>query len=51
MYINRYNHRALNDWDGNSINLDKDNNQTILAPQIGAGKKNTDNSFTGIFMG
>lgn len=51
MLINRYNNAALNDWDGNGISLDKDNNQTLLAPQIGAGKKEEDNSFTGIFMG
>ena len=50
MYINRYNHKALNDWDGNSIDLGQ-NSGAILSPQIGAGKKEEDNSFTGVFMG
>ena len=50
MIINRYNHQALNGWDGNSIQLNT-NGDTILAPQIGAGKKQSDNTFTGVFMG
>jgi len=50
MILNRYGHQALNDWDGNSIELNDEGNY-ILAPQIGAGKKETDNSYTGIFMG
>lgn len=51
MMLNRYNNAALNDWDGNSIDLGEDNG-TILAPQIGAGEKNTiNNTFTGIVMG
>ena len=48
MMLNRYGHAALNDWDGNSIDIGE---QTILAPQVGAGKKETDNSFTGILIG
>ena len=51
MNINRYGHSALNGWDGNSIQLNA-NGDTILAPQIGAGKKqSSDNTFTGILMG
>ena len=51
MLINRYNNAALNDWDGNSIDLGE-NNGTILAPQIGAGKKDQNtNTFTGVVMG
>lgn len=50
-YLNRYGHAALNDWDGNSIQLGNESGDTILAPQIGAGSKDTDNSFTGILMG
>lgn len=50
MILNRYGHQALNGWDGNSIELNNEGNY-ILAPQIGAGKKETDNSYTGIFMG
>lgn len=52
MMINRYNHAALNGWDGNSISLSNNGKgQTILAPQIGAGIKDRQNRFTGIFMG
>lgn len=51
MILNRYGHSALNGWDGNSIQLNA-NGDTILAPQIGAGKKqSSDNTFTGILMG
>ena len=49
-YINRYGNAAINGWDGNSISLDE-NGTTILAPQVGAGTKNNDNTFTGVFMG
>lgn len=50
--LNRYGHSALNKWDGNSIQLDADNKSMILAPQVGAGKKNDDsNTFTGIVIG
>lgn len=41
---------SLNKWDGNHIEINEDNNY-ILAPQIGAGKKTDDNRFTGIVMG
>ena len=50
-YLNRYGNSAINGWDGNSISIDENNSGMILAPQVGAGKKNADNSFTGIFMG
>ena len=50
LYINRYGNAALNGWDGNSISLDEEGG-TILAPQVGAGSKNDDNTFTGVFMG
>ena len=50
MIVNRYGHSALNSWDGNTIQLNA-HGDTILAPQIGAGKKGEDNSFTGILMG
>ena len=48
--FNRYGLSALNGWDGNSISLN-DSGGMILAPQVGAGKKETDNSFTGIVIG
>ena len=41
----------MNGWDGNSISIDENNSGVILAPQVGAGKKNEDNTFTGVFMG
>lgn len=49
-YFNRYGLAALNDWDGNSIDINKDGGM-ILSPQVGAGKKNDDNSFTGVLIG
>lgn len=50
LYLNRYGMAALNGWDGNSIEINNDDGY-ILTPQIGAGVKNSDNSFTGIVMG
>lgn len=49
-YLNRYGISTLNDWDGNHIEINE-NNDAILAPQVGAGRKESDNSFTGILMG
>lgn len=48
--LNKYGLSNLNDWDGNHIQIN-DQEDYILAPQIGAGKKQQDNSFTGILMG
>lgn len=50
MQLNVYGLASLNQWDGNHIEIDEDNNY-ILAPQIGAGKKESNNTFTGIVMG
>ena len=50
MYLNRYGNAAMNGWDGNHIEINNDGG-FILAPQIGAGKKENDNSYTGVFMG
>lgn len=51
-YLNRYGMAAMNAWDGTSIEINKNGDQYILAPQIGAGTKNaSDNTFTGITMG
>lgn len=50
MMLNRYGHAALNDWDGNSISIDKNGNGVILAPQVGAGEKDENNGFTGVLM-
>lgn len=49
-YLNRYGLSQLNDWDGNSISIDEDGG-FILSPQMGAGKKNDKNQFTGVLMG
>ncbi len=49
-YLNRYGNSLINQWDGNSISI-KDDEGIILSPQVGAGKKENDNSFTGVFMG
>ena len=50
MSLNLYGLASLNAWDGNTIEINEDNNY-IMAPQIGAGVKNEDNTFTGIVMG
>ena len=48
--LNKYGLAALNGWDGNSIQVDSTGG-FILAPQMGAGRKEPDNSFTGMFLG
>ena len=49
--LNRYENRALNDWNGTAIEINNEDGY-ILTPQVGAGKKDQDNnSFTGIIMG
>ncbi len=50
LYLNRYGQAALNGWDGNSISISEEEG-FILAPQVGAGYKEEDNSFTGVLMG
>jgi hypothetical protein len=39
----------LNEWDG-SLTIDEENG-IILATMLGAGKKNTDNTFSGVLIG
>lgn len=48
--LNRYGNARLNGWDGNSVTINSDEG-FILAPQVGAGRKESDNSFTGVLMG
>lgn len=48
--LNVYGHASLNAWDGNHVEINEDENY-VLAPQIGAGIKNDENKFTGILMG
>jgi hypothetical protein len=50
MMLNTYGLASLNAWDGQHIEVNEDGNY-ILAPQIGAGSKNSKNQFTGIVMG
>jgi len=49
-YLDRYGLADLNGWDGNRIALNDDTG-SILAPQVGAGKKESDNTFSGVLMG
>ena len=51
MTYNRYEMSNINGWDGNKLYTDSSNNSYLLAPQVGAGRKNNDNSFTGIVLG
>ena len=51
LYFNRFENSALNSWDGNSVNLGGENGGTILAPQAGAGYKDSNNRFTGVVLG
>lgn len=50
MSLNRFGLQSLNAWDGNHLEINEDENY-ILAPQIGAGAKDENNAFTGIVMG
>ena len=50
LMLNRYGNSAINGWDGNSVNVNAEGG-FILAPQMGAGIKESDNSFTGVVMG
>lgn len=48
--LNKYGLADINQWDGNNIQIDEDKG-FILSPQVGAGKKQTDNSFSGVLIG
>ena len=47
---NRYPSAMINEWDGN-LSVGTKDPGTILAPRMAAGKKNTDNTFSGVMMG
>ena len=51
-YKNSYGNTAINNWDGQKVHIsdEKDKEQYILAPLIGAGTKSNSN-FTGVVMG
>lgn len=51
MLLNKYFNAAINGWDGNKVSIDAKGSGAVLAPQVGAGQKESDNSFTGMFMG
>lgn len=46
---NKYGSPMLNNWDG-ELSIDKEGN-TIMSAMVGAGIKNSDNSFSGLLMG
>lgn len=50
MSLNTFGLKSLNAWDGNHLEINEDENY-ILAPQIGAGSKDENNRFTGVVMG
>lgn len=50
LLLNRFGNSAINDWNGNSVQIDEEGG-TILSPQVGAGIKDDNNRFTGIVMG
>lgn len=50
-YLNRNINQDLDAWNGNSIQLKSLTGGYVYTPQIGAGKKESDQSFTGMLMG
>ena len=48
--LNKYGLSHINEWDGNSVQINEEEGY-ILSPQMGAGKKNNANQFTGVLMG
>ena len=50
MLQNRYPSKMVNDWDG-SLQLGGDDGNSILSARLVAGKKNSDNSFSGVMLG
>ena len=51
MLLNKFGNARINSWDGNSVYLNDNGDGVILAPQVGAGKKTTNNEFTGVLIG
>jgi len=48
--LNKYGLANINAWDGNSVQVNSEGGY-ILAPQMGAGVKDSNNNFTGVLMG
>ena len=51
VYLDTYGNETINGWDGQRLTIDEENSEYILAPQIGAGTKDSMNRFTGVVMG
>ena len=47
---NNYPSRAINEWNGKEIKMDYDKG-IIMSPAMAAGKKNSDNTFSGVMLG
>lgn len=50
MYRNTFGNNYINGWDGTALKLNEKENY-LLAAMVGAGRKNSDNTFTGVVMG
>lgn len=50
LYLDTYGNEAINGWDGTQIDVNGEGGY-ILAPQVGAGTKDSANRFTGVVMG
>lgn len=46
----RYPYTAINEWNGMDISINNTNGN-LLAPRLGAGKKNSNNTFSGVILG
>ena len=54
LFLDTFGNEQINNWDGTKLEIGKDdegNEISLFAPQIGAGQKESDNSFTGVVMG
>ena len=47
---NQYPSTVINQWDGKSLVLDEENS-AVIAAAVSAGRKNSDNTFSGVMMG
>lgn len=48
--LSRYFSSVINNWDGETLTLDE-GSSTVLASRIGAGRKNSENQFSGVVLG
>lgn len=47
---NKWPSTVINKWDGKSLQLDEENS-AVIAAAVSAGRKNSDNTFSGVMMG